>query len=113
MEPNTFWNIDSSGEAWSIVDLPVEAGVEYWCVLDCIRQAGFMLTKVDPFAVCVIIRNTKLNTKETTVGGRRNVNVDHRIAHFQIFQDRGSAIEEERLAVLVFGYFRLPFQLPA
>ena len=61
-------------KAWSIVDLPVKAGVEYWYVLDRIRQTGFMLTKVDPFAVCIIVRKAKLNAEETTVGGCRNVN---------------------------------------
>ena len=113
VKPNIFWNVDSSGKAWSIVDLLVSARVQYRRVLDRVRQAGFMLPQVDPFAVCAIVGKTKLNTKEATVGGCRNVNVDHRIAHLKIFQGCGSAVEEERLAVLVLGCFGLPFQFPA
>src|SRR5690242_8304199 len=86
VEPNIFGNVDRSGEAWSIVNLPVSAGVQHWCVLDCVRQTGFMLPQVDPFAICAIVAETKLNTEEATVSGSRNIDVDHGVAHLKIFQ---------------------------
>src|ERR1051326_4833900 len=113
VEPDIFWNVDSSSKTWSIVDLPVSARIQHWCVLDCIRQTGFVLPQVDPFAVCAIVRKAELNTEEATAGGCRNVDVDDGIAHLKIFQGCDSAVEKERLTVLVFGCFGLPFQFPA
>src|ERR1044072_762934 len=109
VKPNIFWNVDRRGETWTIVDLPVETRVQYWRVLDRIRQAPFMWPKVDPLAVGAIIRQPKLNAEKASRRGCCDVDVDHRIAHLQIFQGCGPAIEEERLAVLVFSYLRLPF----
>ena len=51
VEPDIFRDIDCAGETWSIVDLPVAAGVENWRVLHGVGKAGLVLAEIDLFGV--------------------------------------------------------------
>ena len=69
MEPSIFRDIDSTGETLPIVDLPVEAGIEYWRILHGVRETGLVLAQIDPFGIGAVIRDTKLNAKKPAACG--------------------------------------------
>jgi len=112
MEPLAFGYIDRGGEAGPIVDLPVAPGVENRRVLHGIRKAGLVLAEIDFFIVCAIAVDAHVKTEKTTNRRRGYVHIDDRVAHFEIFDDRGAAVDEQTFAALVFGDLGLPLQVP-
>src|SRR5437879_2794630 len=113
MEPDIFRDIHSAGESWPVVDLPVEAGVQYRRVLHRVGSAGLVLTEIHPFGVGVIIADPKLNTEKPAACGSGNIHIDNSVSKFEVFHSRCSTIEEERPAAPIFQYLRLSLQLPA
>src|SRR5213083_2249353 len=113
MEPNVFRNIDCAGETRSIIDLPIEAGVENRRVLHGVRSAGLVLAEINPFGIGVVIADSKLNTEKPAAGGGSDIHINNAVAHLIVFQRRRSTIEEEGLAALIFHSPGLSFQIPA
>src|SRR5262249_45099059 len=103
VEPDIFRDIDRAGEAWPIIDLPVEAGVENRRILQGVGESGLVLTKINPFGVGALISDSKLNPEKTAACGGCDIHIDNAVANFKILQNRRSAIEEEALAALVFS----------
>jgi hypothetical protein len=74
VEPDIFRYVHRAGEARTVVNLPVEAGVENWRVLHGVRQPGLMLEEINPFGIGAVVGDAKLNAEKPTA--RRGGNID-------------------------------------
>src|SRR5262249_32705436 len=101
------------GETRSVIDLPVEAGVENRRILQGVGIAGLVLAEINKFGVGAVAGEPKLKTEKTTACGGCDINIDNAVAHFKVVQNRRSASEEEALAALIFNRFGLSLQIPA
>jgi hypothetical protein len=94
MKPDVFGNVDGPGEAGSIVDLPVRSSVKDRSVLHGVGKTGFVLAEIDPLAVSSVgFVEAKLNSEKAALSGSCDVHINDGVAHSEIFQNRGAAIE--------------------
>src|SRR5262249_33432870 len=98
------------GEAGSVIDLPVQAGVQHGRVLHSIGQATLVLAQIDPLGV--VAGYSKLNAEKSAAGGCSHVDVNYPVAHFKIFYRRRSTVEQQALAALIVGHAGFSLEQP-
>ena len=76
-------------------------------------KPGLVLAEINLFGVGAVVGDAKLNAEKTAACGSCHIHVNHAVAHFKVFQDRRSAIEQEALAALILSRLGLPFKFPA
>jgi len=112
VEPFGSRNINRSGEARPVIDLPVATSVEDRRVLQGVGKSGLVLAEINLFGVEAVVDDPKHDAEKAALRGGCDVHIDHRIAHFKVFQRRRSTIEEKALAALILSRLGLSFEIP-
>jgi hypothetical protein len=113
VEPCIERDLDRSGEAVAVVELPVEAGVEHRRVLHGVRLSRLVLPQVDELAVAVVVGDTELQTEEAAARGGRDVHVDDAVAHLEILERGDAAVQREAGPSQKLAHAGAAFELPA
>src|SRR5207248_7415560 len=101
------------GEPWPIEELPIAAGAEDRRVLQRVRLPGLVLAEINLFVVGLVFVDTKIESNEAPLGWRRDVHIDHAIAHLKAFQDRGCSIHPQSFSSLIVDDLRVSVEFPA
>ncbi len=113
VDPEIFWYIGRARETWPVIDLPAQAGVENWRVLQGVGKPRLVLAEINPFCVGAVVADPKLNPEKPAASRGSDIHIDKAVAHFKVVQGRRSTIKQETLAALIFRYLGLSFQGPA
>ena len=71
-------------------------------------SAGLVLAQVDPLGGRPLAGDAELDAEEAAGRGRRDVDVDDAVAHLEVLDHGGAAVEEEALASLVLDHLGFP-----